>query len=185
MEEKKEASRGEVIRVQWSVKRVEVGRSPFAVTQEQDGRGGRCVVQSLGSAYPPTQIGFDGGQARESIECRGMSPPKVRPKSITEYIEAAPNPARKELPEMLSCIGRVATDATEGLRWVMPARSYKRILATLAAHKNHIGFYPAPSAPESGRDGAGGIQYGERLHSVFCWRSRCPCHSSARSPNSA
>ena len=100
----------------------------------------------LGIGAPPTQIGFDGGQARESIECRGMSPPKVRPKSITEYIEAAPNRARKELPEMLSCIGRVATDATEGLRWVMPARSYKRILATLAAHKNHIGFYPAPSA---------------------------------------
>ena len=28
----------------------------------------------------------------------------------------------------------------------MPAFSYKRILVTFAAHKNHIGFYPTPSA---------------------------------------
>jgi uncharacterized protein YdhG (YjbR/CyaY superfamily) len=28
----------------------------------------------------------------------------------------------------------------------MPAFSYERILVTFAAHKNHIGFYPTPSA---------------------------------------
>jgi uncharacterized protein YdhG (YjbR/CyaY superfamily) len=28
----------------------------------------------------------------------------------------------------------------------MPAFSYKRILVTFAAHKQHIGFYPTPSA---------------------------------------
>jgi len=28
----------------------------------------------------------------------------------------------------------------------MPAYSYKRILVTFAAFKNHIGFYPTPSA---------------------------------------
>jgi uncharacterized protein YdhG (YjbR/CyaY superfamily) len=28
----------------------------------------------------------------------------------------------------------------------MPAFSYRRILVTFAAHKNHIGFYPTPSA---------------------------------------
>lgn len=28
----------------------------------------------------------------------------------------------------------------------MPAFSYRRILVTFAAHKNHIGFYPTPAA---------------------------------------
>jgi uncharacterized protein YdhG (YjbR/CyaY superfamily) len=28
----------------------------------------------------------------------------------------------------------------------MPAFTYERILVTFAAHKNHIGFYPTPSA---------------------------------------
>jgi uncharacterized protein YdhG (YjbR/CyaY superfamily) len=30
----------------------------------------------------------------------------------------------------------------------MPAYSYKKILVTFAVYKNHIGFYPMPSAVE-------------------------------------
>jgi len=71
---------------------------------------------------------------------------KRAPISVGEYIEAAPNAARKKLPEMRACIRKAAPDATEGLNWGMPAFSYKRILVAFAAHKNHIGFYPAPSA---------------------------------------
>jgi len=80
------------------------------------------------------------------MECRGMTPSNARPKSVTEYIEAAPTPARKKLKEMLACIRKAAPGATEGMKWGMPAFSYKRILVTFAAHKNHIGFYPTPSA---------------------------------------
>ena len=75
-----------------------------------------------------------------------MAPQKARPKSITEYIEAAPKPARKKLREMRAGIRKAAPGATEGMKWGMPAFSYKRILVTFAAHKNHIGFYPTPSA---------------------------------------
>ena len=75
-----------------------------------------------------------------------MTPQKARPKSITEYIEAAPNAARKKLREMRACIRKAAPRAAEGMKWGMPAFSYKRILVTFAAHKNHIGFYPTPSA---------------------------------------
>ena len=71
---------------------------------------------------------------------------KARPTSVSEYIEAAPNPARKKLREMRACIRKAAPDATEGLKWGMPAFSYKRILVTFAAHEHHIGFYPTPSA---------------------------------------
>src|SRR5437764_12250976 len=75
-----------------------------------------------------------------------MTAKKSRAKSVTEYIEAAPKEARKKLREMRSCIRKAAPGATEGMKWGMPAFSYNRILVTFAAHKNHIGFYPTPSA---------------------------------------
>ena len=75
-----------------------------------------------------------------------MKAKKARAASISEYIEAAPDVARKKLREMRACIRKAAPGATEGMKWGMPAFSYKRILVTFAAHKNHIGFYPTPSA---------------------------------------
>ena len=75
-----------------------------------------------------------------------MTAKKSRPTSVTEYIEAAPREAQKKLREMRACIRKAARGATEGMKWGMPAFSYKRILVTFAAHKNHIGFYPTPSA---------------------------------------
>jgi uncharacterized protein YdhG (YjbR/CyaY superfamily) len=71
---------------------------------------------------------------------------KARPKDITEYINAAPKEVQKKLREMRACIRKSAPGATEGLKWGMPAFSYRRILVTFAAHKSHIGFYPTPSA---------------------------------------
>jgi uncharacterized protein YdhG (YjbR/CyaY superfamily) len=47
---------------------------------------------------------------------------------------------------MRVCIRKAAPGAKEGLKWGMPAFSYKRILVVFAAHKGHIGFYPTPSA---------------------------------------
>jgi uncharacterized protein YdhG (YjbR/CyaY superfamily) len=75
-----------------------------------------------------------------------MSPKKARPKSITEYINAAPKEARKKLREMRACIRKSAPGAKESLKWGMPAFSYRRILVTFAAFEQHIGFYPTPSA---------------------------------------
>ena len=71
---------------------------------------------------------------------------KTKPESITEYINAAPKEAQKKLREMRACIRAAAPGATESLKWGMPAFSYRRILVTFAAFKNHIGFYPTPSA---------------------------------------
>lgn len=69
-----------------------------------------------------------------------------RPETIAEYIKAAPKEAQHKLREMRDCIRSAAPGATEGLKWSMPAFSYDRILVTFAAFKNHIGFYPTPSA---------------------------------------
>jgi uncharacterized protein YdhG (YjbR/CyaY superfamily) len=75
-----------------------------------------------------------------------MTSKKARPKNIAEYIDAAPKEAQKKLREMLACIRKAAPDATESLKWGMPAYSYRRILVTFKAFKHHIGFYPTPSA---------------------------------------
>jgi uncharacterized protein YdhG (YjbR/CyaY superfamily) len=70
----------------------------------------------------------------------------ARPRTITEYINAAPKDARKPLRDMRACIRKAAPGATESLKWGMPAFSFKRILVSFAAHRQHIGFYPTPSA---------------------------------------
>jgi uncharacterized protein YdhG (YjbR/CyaY superfamily) len=75
-----------------------------------------------------------------------MTAKKARPKSTTEYINAAPKEAQKKLREMRACIRTSAPGARESLKWGMPAFSYRRILVTFAAFKHHIGFYPTPSA---------------------------------------
>ena len=71
---------------------------------------------------------------------------KPKPKTISEYIQAAPKEAREKLREMCTCIRAAAPGAKESLKWGMPAFSYRRILVTFAAFKQHIGFYPTPSA---------------------------------------
>src|SRR5438093_13759122 len=73
-------------------------------------------------------------------------PKKAKPKSITEYIAAAPKEAQDKLRQMRACIRSAAPGATESLKWGVPAFSYRRILVTFAAFKHHIGFYPTPSA---------------------------------------
>jgi uncharacterized protein YdhG (YjbR/CyaY superfamily) len=75
-----------------------------------------------------------------------MAPNKVRPKTVTEYIDAAPKEAQKKLREIRACIRASAPGAKESMKWGMPAYSYHRILVTFAVYKHHIGFYPTPSA---------------------------------------
>jgi uncharacterized protein YdhG (YjbR/CyaY superfamily) len=82
----------------------------------------------------------------KAIESKIMTPGRARPKSIGEYIDAAPKEAQKKLREIHACIRAAAPGAKEGLKWGMPAFSYRRILVVFAGFKNHRGFYPTPSA---------------------------------------
>lgn len=75
-----------------------------------------------------------------------MIPKTIKPKSIAEYIKSAPGEVQEKLFELCACIREAAPEAKEGLKWGMPAFSYKRILVTFAVFKHHIGFYPTPSA---------------------------------------
>ena len=71
---------------------------------------------------------------------------KTKPKTIDEYIQAAPEEVQERLHELRACILAAAPDATESLKWGMPAFSYQRILVTFAVFKHHLGFYPTQSA---------------------------------------
>src|SRR6187431_1217127 len=70
----------------------------------------------------------------------------MKPKTIEEYIYAAPAEVQEKLWKLHECIKAAAPGAAEGLKWSMPAYSYPKILVTFAVFKNHIGFYPMPSA---------------------------------------
>ena len=68
-----------------------------------------------------------------------------KPTTITQYIYSAPQEARDKLHQMRACVRKAAPDATEGLKWGMPAFSHHRILVAFAGFRHHIGFYPTPS----------------------------------------
>jgi uncharacterized protein YdhG (YjbR/CyaY superfamily) len=73
-------------------------------------------------------------------------PKMEKPKTVAEYINAAPKEAQKKLREMRACLRKTAPKTQESLKWGMPAFSHRRILFTYAGFKRHIGFYPTPSA---------------------------------------
>ena len=70
----------------------------------------------------------------------------MKPKTIEEYLDAAPAELQERLWKLHESIKAAAPGTTEGLKWSMPAYSYQKILVTFAVFKKHIGFYPMPSA---------------------------------------
>lgn len=70
----------------------------------------------------------------------------MKPRTIEEYISAAPAELQERLLTLHEAIKSVAPGASEALKWSMPAYSYNKILVTWAVFKNHTGFYPMPSA---------------------------------------
>jgi len=80
------------------------------------------------------------------IRLTPMAPPKASPKTVAEYIAAAPKEARTKLRELRKCIRASAPGAVESLKWRMPAYSYKRILVMFAAFKHHVSLFPTTLA---------------------------------------
>lgn len=75
-----------------------------------------------------------------------MAVQKIKPTTIAEYIKAAPPALQGRLKQLHETIRAAAPGAEEALKWSMPAYSYQKILVTFAVFKNHIGFFPMPSA---------------------------------------
>ncbi len=72
--------------------------------------------------------------------------PKIKPTTVTEYINAAPKEAKEKLKEIRSILKEVAPDAKEALKWGSPVFEEKRILFAYTAFKSHLNFMPTHSS---------------------------------------
>jgi uncharacterized protein YdhG (YjbR/CyaY superfamily) len=61
---------------------------------------------------------------------------------VDEYIEAAPEHARKKLYEIRTLLKKAAPKATEAIKWNSPVLEEKRILFAFSAFKDHMTFMP-------------------------------------------
>lgn len=66
----------------------------------------------------------------------------TKPKTVDQYIDAAPEFAREKLKQIRAILKSVAPNATEELKWGQPVFIEKRILFSYAAFKNHLRFMP-------------------------------------------
>jgi len=86
--------------------------------------------------------------------------------TIDQYIAGFPEEIRPILNQVRATIQKAAPDAIEAISYGMPAFKQNGYLAYFAAHKNHIGFYPIPSATEKFKEelsvyktGKGSVQF--------------------------
>ncbi len=92
--------------------------------------------------------------------------------NIDEYIAKYDADIQAILSQMRSIIQKAAPKATEDIKWGMPTFVHHGNLVHFAAHKHHMGFYPAPSGLDAFKEeiskynnskGAVQFQYSEKL----------------------
>jgi uncharacterized protein YdhG (YjbR/CyaY superfamily) len=66
--------------------------------------------------------------------------------NIDEYINLFSDSIKEKLQQLRHEIKSVIPETTEVISYNMPAFKLKEVLVYFAAYKNHIGFYPTPSA---------------------------------------
>ena len=70
---------------------------------------------------------------------------KQAPKTVDEYIAAAPAEVRPRLEAMRALIRETAPQAREKISWGMATYDLNGNLVHFAAQKHHMGFYPGAS----------------------------------------
>ena len=78
-----------------------------------------------------------------------MQTKKNQSTMIDEYISKFPKDVRDVLEELRLAIKKTAPKAKETIRYGIPTFTLNGNLVHFAAFKNHIGFYPTPSAIEA------------------------------------
>lgn len=71
------------------------------------------------------------------------------PRTIDEYLAAAPAEARPALDELRALVRSVAPDAAEKISYGIPTFYLNGNLVHFAGYKGHIGFYPGPAGIEA------------------------------------
>ena len=65
---------------------------------------------------------------------------------VDQYISGFPDAVQELLEKMRAAIHKAAPEAEETIGYGIPTFKLNGNLVHFAGHKNHIGFYPAPSA---------------------------------------
>ncbi len=71
---------------------------------------------------------------------------KKRPKTIAEYIRAAPRAGQPHLRRLYQILKGVAPEAEEAIKWGTPFFVEPRFLFAFSAHKAHLSFAPTAAA---------------------------------------
>jgi uncharacterized protein YdhG (YjbR/CyaY superfamily) len=66
--------------------------------------------------------------------------------NIDEYINMYTGSIKEKLELLRKTIKNIVPEAVETISYQMPAFKLNKVLVYFAAFKNHIGFYPTPSA---------------------------------------
>ena len=77
-----------------------------------------------------------------------MKTAAASPDNIDDYIAGFPADVRRCLNQVRAAVRRAAPDAVEAIKYRMPTFVLDGNLVHFAAFKNHVGFYPTPSAIE-------------------------------------
>jgi uncharacterized protein YdhG (YjbR/CyaY superfamily) len=72
-----------------------------------------------------------------------------KPQTVNDYISGYPEKVKKRLTDIRKVVRKAAPEAIEKIGYGMPSYTFKGMLLYYAAHTNHIGFYPGPSAIET------------------------------------
>jgi len=67
-------------------------------------------------------------------------------KTVDEYLASLPEAHRSKLVDIRKIVNKIVPEADEIISYNMPAYKYYGLLLYLAAHKNHIGFYPGSTS---------------------------------------
>jgi len=90
---------------------------------------------------------------RKSAPKRKRAPKRSVPKTIDEYLDRVPEPARSTLHAIRAAIRSAAPpDATEVISYGIPAVKYKGVLVWFAAFADHCSLFPTAAVIEQFKD---------------------------------
>lgn len=75
--------------------------------------------------------------------------PRIKFDAIDSYIASFPKETQNILEQLRMTIRKAAPEAEETINYGIPTFTLKGNLVHFAAFKNHIGFYPTPTAIEA------------------------------------
>lgn len=109
--------------------------------------------------------------------CSEMKTAAASPDNIDDYIAGFPADVRRCLNQVRAAVRRAAPDAVEAIKYRMPTFVLDGNLVHFAAFKNHVGFYPTPSAIEEFKQELAPYK-STKARCSSRWISPCPSISS-------